>query len=75
MSDKPSLGGVPPSPRSLVTLLRGAPWPATKDELIDYAARMEAPLQLLEELFSLPDDDVTYDEIETVLARPRGGEA
>lgn len=75
MSDKLSLGGVSPSARSPVALLRAAPWPATKDELIDYAARTAAPLQLLEELFALPDDGVTYDGLETVLARPRGGEA
>ncbi len=64
-----------PSARSHVAQLRAAPWPATKDELIDFAARNGAPLQLLEELFALPDDDARYEGFETVLARPRRAEA
>ena len=48
--------------------LREAPFPATKDELIDFAARSGAALQLLDELYALPDGDTRYDAIETVLA-------
>ena len=33
----------------LATKLEDAPWPATKDELIDYAMRSGAPLEVIEE--------------------------
>lgn len=55
-----------------VAQLRDAPFPATKDELIDFAARSGAALQLLDELYALPDGDVRYEAIETVLAPLRG---
>ena len=32
----------------LASKLEDAPWPATKDELIDYAIRSGAPLEVLE---------------------------
>ena len=32
----------------LASKLEDAPWPATKDELIDYAMRSGAPLEVLE---------------------------
>ena len=34
----------------LASKLEDAPWPATKDELIDYAVRSGAPLEVLENL-------------------------
>ena len=34
----------------LASKLEDAPWPATKDELIDYAIRSGAPLEVLENL-------------------------
>ena len=34
----------------LVGYLDDAPWPATKDELIDYAIRSGAPLEVMENL-------------------------
>ena len=38
----------------LASYLSDAPWPATKDELIDYAIRTGAPLKVVENfLFSL----------------------
>ena len=34
----------------LASKLEDAPWPATRDELIDYAARSGAPLEVIENL-------------------------
>ena len=51
--------------------LRGACWPATRDELIDFVARSDAPLQLLEELYALPEDGARYDSPEMVLVPTR----
>ena len=34
----------------LASKLEDAPWPATKDELIDYAVRSGAPLEVIENL-------------------------
>jgi len=54
-------------PRTHLARLRAAPWPATKDELIDFAARTAAPLQLLEDLYALPDDGARYETLDMVL--------
>ena len=37
----------------LASKLEDAPWPATKDELIDYATRSGAPLEVIENWRSL----------------------
>jgi len=34
----------------LASYLEDAPWPATKDELIDYAIRSGAPIEVIENL-------------------------
>ena len=39
----------------LASKLEDAPWPATKDELIDYAVRSGAPLEVLENLQDIED--------------------
>ena len=39
--------------------LEDAPWPATKEELIDYATRSGAPLEVVENLEELEDDGQT----------------
>ena len=44
--------------------LEDAPWPATNDELIDYAIRSGAPAEVLENLQEIEDDGETYDSIE-----------
>ena len=44
--------------------LDDAPWPATKDELIDYAIRSCAPLEVVENLEELEDE--LYECIEDV---------
>ena len=45
--------------------LKDAPWPANKEELIDYAVRSGAPLEVVENLEE-PDEDEVYECIEDV---------
>ena len=40
----------------LASKLEDAPWPATKEELIDYAIRSGAPLEVIENLQEIEDD-------------------
>ena len=48
----------------LASKLEDAPWPATKDELLDYANRIGAPAEEIENLSELEDDgDLIYDGI------------
>ena len=48
----------------LASKLEDAPWPATKDELIDYAMRSGAPLEVLENLQEIEDEGDVYESIE-----------
>lgn len=48
----------------LATKLEDAPWPATKDELIDYAQRTESPMEVIENLMEIEDEGDPYDSIE-----------
>lgn len=41
----------------LASKLEDAPWPATKDELLDYANRIGAPAEVIENLGELEDED------------------
>ena len=41
----------------LASYLADAPWPATKDELIDYAIRTGSPLEVVENLQDIEDDE------------------
>ena len=51
----------------LASYLEEAPWPATKDELIDYAIRTGAPLEVVENLQELEDEDGdTHENIEDI---------
>lgn len=50
----------------LATYLEDAPWPATKDELIDYAVRSGAPIEVVENLRELEDRDEPYEGIEEI---------
>ena len=50
----------------LASKLEDAPWPATKDELIDYAIRSGAPLEVLENLQEIEDEGDIYDSIEDI---------
>ncbi len=46
----------------LASFLEDAPWPATKDELIDYSIRSGAPIEVIENLQELEDEPGEYYE-------------
>jgi len=51
----------------LQKILSDAPWPATKDELIDYAIRTGAPLEVVENLQSMEEEGgEIYESIEEI---------
>lgn len=50
----------------LASKLEDAPWPATKDELIDFAIRSGAPLEVIENLQEIEDDGEMYEKIEDI---------
>lgn len=50
----------------LASHLEDAPWPATKEELIDYATRIGVPSEVVENLQELDDDGIIYDSIEDI---------
>ncbi|MGY8946314.1 MAG: DUF2795 domain-containing protein [Flavobacteriales bacterium] len=48
----------------LASYLSDAPWPANKDELIDFSIRTGAPLEVTENLQEIEEEeDQTYDSI------------
>jgi len=48
----------------LVSHLEEAPYPATRDELIDYAIRSGAPHEVIENLQQIEDEGELYEGIE-----------
>ena len=50
----------------LAAYLDDAPWPATKEELIEYAERIGAPCEVMENLKELEDSDEPYETIEDI---------
>ena len=50
----------------LASKLEDAPWPATKDELIDFAIRSGAPLEVVENLQELSIEGEIYESIEEI---------
>ena len=50
----------------LASHLEDAPWPATKEELIDYAQRSGAPVEVVENLQEIEDEGDVYDCIEDI---------
>ena len=50
----------------LASKLEDAPWPATKEELIDYAIRSGSPLEVLENLQEIEDEGDVYESIEDI---------
>ena len=46
--------------------MEDAPWPATKDELIDYAQRSGAPLEVIENLQEIEEDGEVFESIEDI---------
>ena len=53
-------------PLELASKLEDAPWPATREELIDYAMRSGAPMEVIENLPEKEDEGETYDSIEDI---------
>ena len=47
----------------LASYLDEAPWPATKEELIDYSIRTGAPMEVIENLQELEDSEEPYEKI------------
>ncbi len=51
----------------LASYLEDAPWPATKDELIDYAIQVgRVPIEVIENLQELEDEGEMYDAIDDI---------
>jgi hypothetical protein len=50
----------------LASYLEDAPWPASKDELIDYSIRSGAPLEVVENLQELEEDGHPFEAIEEI---------
>ena len=50
----------------LASYLDDAPWPATREELIDYADRIGAPLEVIENLKELEESEELYESIEDI---------
>ena len=50
----------------LASSLDDAPWPATKEELIDYANRSGVPEEVIENLTELEDDGEVHESIEEI---------
>jgi hypothetical protein len=50
----------------LASKLEDAPWPASKDELIDFGIRSGAPLEVIENLQEIEDDEEVFESIEDI---------
>ena len=50
----------------LASKLEDAPWPASKDELIDYAIRSGATMEVIEYLQDIEDDEEIFESIEDI---------
>ena len=50
----------------LASKLEDAPWPASKDELIDFALRSGAPQEVIENLQDMEDEGEIYECIEDI---------
>ena len=59
----------------LASYLDDAPWPATKEELVDYAIRTGAPVEVVENLQELEDSEEPYESMEEMWPDYPTGEA
>jgi hypothetical protein len=50
----------------LAQFLEDAPWPATRDELVDYCERIGAPPAVIKNLQEIEDSEEVYESIEEV---------
>ena len=55
-----------PRRREYVKQCKESPWPATKEELIDYAVRSGAPEEVIENLEELDEEGEIYETIEDI---------
>ena len=50
----------------LASKIEDAPWPATKEELLDYANRIGAPMEVIENLQEIEEDEEIFESIEDI---------
>lgn len=50
----------------LASFLEDAPFPAYKEELIDFCERTGAPLQVLDNLMEIEDEEAVFEGIEDI---------
>ena len=50
----------------LAAYLIDAPWPATKEELIEYSERIGTPYEVVDNLKELEDSEEPYENIEDI---------
>ena len=50
----------------LASKLEDAPWPATKEELLDWAMRVGVPQEVIENLREIEDEGDIYERIEDI---------
>ncbi|MDR2083618.1 MAG: DUF2795 domain-containing protein [Bacteroidales bacterium] len=50
----------------LASKLEDAPWPCTREELIDYSIRTGAPKEVIENLTEMEDEGEIYESIEDI---------
>jgi len=50
----------------LASKLEDAPWPATKDELVEWCIRTGAPAEVTENLVEIEDEGEVYERIEDI---------
>lgn len=50
----------------LIQHLMEAPWPATRDELIEFSIREGAPVTVIQNLQELDDEDEQYEGVEDI---------
>ena len=50
----------------LASKLEDAPWPATKDELLEWAMRVGLPQEVVENLDEIEDEGEVYERIEDI---------
>ncbi len=50
----------------LASYLDDAPWPATKGELLDYAYRTGAPMEVIENIEELEEEEDPFESMEEI---------
>ena len=50
----------------LASYLEDAPWPASKDELVDFGLRTGVPMEVIENLQEIEDDEEVFESIDDI---------